>query len=106
MVVPLSAVVSRTGITVLVALRAEVMFLAMREREEGRSDLHLAPGLGRWRVSDVICDVAGAFLFGRLDDYQLTGSYIALYRAVRSVVGRLERYHMPFWPFRGPLLLG
>jgi hypothetical protein len=45
MVVPWPQVVSRTGITVLVASREEVRALAMREREDERVEVLVAPGL-------------------------------------------------------------
>lgn len=45
MVVPWPQVVSRTGITVLVAFREEIRAVAMRERDEERVVLLVAPGL-------------------------------------------------------------
>lgn len=85
MVVPLSAVVSRTGITEVVALRAEVMFLAMREREEGRSDLHLAPGLrGGCCVSDMLVDFGICLTYWKL--YNLIPSCSQRCRSSRKVL--------------------
>lgn len=45
MVVPWPQVVSRTGITVFVAFREAMRAVAMREREDSRVVLFVAPGL-------------------------------------------------------------
>lgn len=57
MVVPWPQVVSRTGITVLVAFREEIRAVAMREREDSRVVLLVAPGLCRSEL--VECSLEG-----------------------------------------------
>ena len=59
MVVPWPQVVSRTGITDLVAARDAVRAVAMRERDDSRVEALVAPGLGRGFVSHFYSSLIG-----------------------------------------------